>query len=100
MPGVREPVEPRKPVATLLESAKRAGKATGVVATSRISHASPAAFTAHYYMRDDYETLAEQQVSLAPDVMLGGGLKYLESKGRADGQDLIATLRRPLRLRR
>ncbi len=34
-------------VATLLEIAKAAGYNTGVVVTSRLTHATPACFTAH-----------------------------------------------------
>ena len=36
-----------KPLATVLEEAKRAGKATGLVSTSRITDATPAVFAAH-----------------------------------------------------
>jgi hypothetical protein len=34
-------------VATLLELAKAAGYSTGIVVTSRLTHATPACFTAH-----------------------------------------------------
>lgn len=37
-----------KPVATVLEGAKLNGKAVGLIATSNIQHATPAAYSAHW----------------------------------------------------
>jgi alkaline phosphatase len=86
-----------KPVATILEGAKLAGKSVGLVATSNIQHATPAAFSAHWPDRSDYHQTGKQQVYQGMNVVLGGGKKYLlpEEKGgsRTDGKDLIATLR-------
>ena len=46
-------VDPQqKPCGTLLESAKELGYKTGLVATSRITHATPATFAAHVPFRD------------------------------------------------
>lgn len=86
------------PLATLLEGAKLQGKATGIIATSSIQHASPAAFSAHWHDRNNFAELALQQVHQDMDVVLGGGLKYLLPKGvnggiREDGRDLTALLR-------
>jgi alkaline phosphatase len=60
--------------ATLLEVARRAGKATGLVTTSQVTDASPAAFGAHVKDRDDQSEIARQfLVRSKPDVILGGG---------------------------
>jgi alkaline phosphatase len=59
---------------TLLEAARRAGKATGLVTTSQVTDASPAAFGAHVKDRDDQSEIARQfLVRSKPDVILGGG---------------------------
>jgi len=64
------------PVETMLEKAKRLGKATGLVTNTRITHATPAAFAAHVPHRDMEARIAEQMLVLEVDVMLGGGLCY------------------------
>ena len=40
-----------RPVANVLEGAKRTGRATGIVATAEIQHATPAGFSAHHVNR-------------------------------------------------
>lgn len=98
-PGVAAPPEAGKykPVATVLEGARLAGKAVGLVATANVQHASPAAFSAHTPTRGDYHLIAKQQVYENIDVVLGGGKKYLLPKdqggSRADGLNLLDTLR-------
>lgn len=99
LPGI-PPVPPerqQKPVATVLEGAKLMGKATGLVATSNVQHATPAAYSAHWPDRNDYHEIGEQQVHQDIDVVFGGGKKYLlpVSRGgtRTDGEDLIKVLR-------
>ena len=63
----------QRPVATILEAAERRGMATGLVATSRITHATPAAFSAHVPERGEEATIAAQQLRQGIDVLLGGG---------------------------
>ena len=66
-------------VKTVLEAAKAQGKATGLVATSEITHATPASFGAHDESRknmnaiadDYYDDLVNGQHKV--DVLLGGG---------------------------
>lgn len=84
--------EQKKPIASLMEAARLAGKATGIIATSNIQHATPADFTAHYPDRSKYEILGEQQVYAGLDVVLGGGSQYLEGSKRKDKEDLIGVL--------
>jgi len=86
-----------KPVATVLEGARLQGKATGLIATSNVQHASPAGYSAHTPDRNDYNDIAEQQVYESVDVILGGGKKYLlpQSEGgtRTDGENLLSVLK-------
>ena len=99
VPGVTAmPAELKyKPVATVLEGARLKGKATGLVATSNIQHASPAAFSAHTPFRDQFQLIAKQQVYGNVNVVFGGGKQYLlpEQQGgtRSDGDNLIKVLR-------
>lgn len=82
----------KKPVANILEAAKLANKSTGIIATSEIMHATPAAFSAHYPDRSNYDALSEQQVYAGIDVVLGGGAQYFTAAGRKDGEDLIGDI--------
>ncbi|MCF2144791.1 MAG: alkaline phosphatase [Candidatus Heimdallarchaeota archaeon] len=68
------------PLETILEIAKCQGKATGVVTTTSIQHATPACFMAHVDSRHDYSEITRQIVENASvDVLLGGGLAYFTS---------------------
>ena len=97
------------PSTTLLELAIASGKATGVVSTARLTHATPAATYAHSCHRDAEYEIARQAVpggtganaALANgvDVMLGGISSYWRPynatttpRGRPDGRDLVAEL--------
>lgn len=63
-----------KPCGTWLEAAKAKGMRTGLVATSRITHATPASFSAHVVDRDMEYYIAQQQITVTkPDLMFGGG---------------------------
>jgi len=81
------------PAPTLLEAARSLGKATGLVVTCPFSHATPAAFSAHYPDRNRAEILSEQQVYQGIDVLLGGGRQDLDPKKRPDQENLISVLR-------
>jgi alkaline phosphatase len=63
-----------EPVETVLEQAKQAGKATGLVTDSQVTDATPTSFGAHVPDRDDQSEIARQYVEESqPDVILGGG---------------------------
>lgn len=79
------------PVASILEAAKLKGKATGLVSTSQIMHATPAAFSSHYPDRSKEEIIAEQQVYNNVDVVLGAGWNRLSE--RTDSEDLVSVLK-------
>ncbi len=83
---------PNKPPQTAMEKAKIQGKSIGLVVTSPVQHATPAAFTAHTFHRDDYEDIAFQQVKLGIDFVSGGGLRFLRPEKRSDKKDLLKEL--------
>ncbi len=63
-------------VETILEKAKKLGKATGLVSDTRLTHATPAAFAAHQPHRSVENAIAVDMLEVGPDVMLSGGLRY------------------------
>ncbi len=87
----------QRPVGTVLEAAEARGMATGLVATSRITHATPAAFAAHVPYRGAEDEIAAQMVAQGIDVILGGGRRHFvpsDAGGvRTDGRDLLAEAR-------
>lgn len=81
----------KKPCGTLLEAAKAKGMRTGLVATSRITHATPASFSAHVVDRDMEYYIAQQQITVTkPDLMFGGGLNQFTAPPRPDGVNLLS----------
>jgi alkaline phosphatase len=61
-------------VRTLLEDARSAGKATGLVTTAQVTDATPAAYAAHVKDRGQQSEIARQYLeSSKPNVILGGG---------------------------
>ncbi len=65
-----------QPLTTILEIAKRDSRATGLVTTTRLTHATPACFAGHVDDRDAEDEIAEQMLAAGVDVMLGGGLGH------------------------
>lgn len=81
---------------TLLEGVERQGLATGLVATSRITHATPAAFSAHTPDRGEENKIAAQQLTKDIEVLLGGGRRHFipktaEKSARSDNRNLLRT---------
>ena len=97
--AAKEMIAPKYvPLATLLEGARLSGRATGIVATSNVQHATPAAFSSHWHDRSNYYELGEQQVYQGMDVVLSGGSQYLLPKSiqggkREDGENLVAVIK-------
>ena len=81
------------PVKTVLEFAAERGMATGLVATSRITHATPAAFAAHVPSRGLEVEIARQMTERDVTVILGGGRAYFDGRRRPDGLDLLGTIK-------
>ncbi len=82
------------PRPTVLELAEERGWATGLIATSSITHATPAAFAAHVPSRGMNGAIAEQMAEQGIDVILGGGRRYFDPESRKDGKDLLTPLTR------
>lgn len=87
----------RTPCRSILEIARDRGMATGLVTTSGITDATPAAFSAHVEDRGNETAVASQQLRLGVDVLLGGGRRHFlpESAGgrRKDGRNLAEEAR-------
>jgi alkaline phosphatase len=79
------------PCPTLLEQAHAQGLATGLVATSSIVHATPAAFAGHRPLRIMYEGIASDMVTSGVDLLIGGGKRYFDRR-YSDDRDLIDEL--------
>lgn len=80
-----------KPLKTILEIAEENGKATGLVSTSSITHATPASFIAHQPKRSMEEEIAADFLKVDIDVFIGGGKQFFTTRG--DAQDLTKTLK-------
>lgn len=78
------------PCETVLEAAEGRGMATGLVATSRITHATPASFASHVPQRSQEPEIAAQMAASGVDLLLGGGRPLFADRG--DGRDLMAEL--------
>lgn len=85
----------KRPVPTVLEMAKQARMHTGLVVTSQIVHATPAAYMVHNEHRKNYNAIADQffdqriDGQFTADVMLGGGWQYFLREDR----DLVGAFR-------
>lgn len=71
-------------VQSVLEWAKIQGKATGVVVTSQINHATPASYLTHNESRKNYNAIADSYIDngIKADLYFGGGLQYFIREDR------------------
>ncbi len=76
------------PHKTILEEAAEKGYGTGIVVTSTIVHATPAAFLAHNKNRNAYEEIALDIIDSGCDILIGGGEKFFNRR-ESDTIDLI-----------
>jgi alkaline phosphatase len=82
---------------TAMEYAAERGKSIGIVVTSAVTDATPAAFVAHVEDRDYQEAIAEQIVQSRLSVIFGGGWAYflprtMPGGDRHDNRNLLAEL--------
>jgi len=85
-------------IKTIAEAARDAGFAVGLATTTRITHATPAAFSAHNMSRGNENEIAIDQLNSNFDYLAGGGFRNFAAKGNAEGlkskrkddRDLIA----------
>ncbi len=80
------------PIRNIIEEAELKGLATGLVATSTIVHATPAAFIAHEISRERYEAIAADFLDVDIDLFIGGGLRYFNNRD-SDSRNLIEELK-------
>ena len=80
-----------KAIPTILEISEQNGKATGLVSTSAITHATPASFIAHQTSRKMYEQIAADFLKTDIDIFIGGGKNNFTK--REDGKDLTKELK-------
>lgn len=81
-----------EPIETWFARAREKGKATGVVTTTNVIDATPAAFVAHSPSRYWRQELAGQFAAAGLTVMMGGGRSYFSGATRSDGRDLLGEL--------
>jgi alkaline phosphatase len=88
-----------KPLPNLIELARQAGRATGLITNANITDPTAAAFYAHTADQNDRSAIARQLVeSGGIDLVLGGGagdfLPELKGGNRRDERDLLLEIRR------
>ena len=71
----------------LYQYAKEAGKATGLVSTCRITHATPAGFAVSVAHRDMEDEIALQYLECEIDVLLGGGRQHFQRSAVAESPE-------------
>lgn len=64
----------------IAECARQQGMRTGLVVTSHLYHATPAAFYAHVADRDDAAAITADMVASGIDLLIGGGRKVLSEQ--------------------
>ncbi len=65
---------------SLMELAADKGKATGLVVTTYLQHATPGAFYAHVPSRHEYATISEQLLASDIDIAIGGGMAFFKER--------------------
>ena len=65
---------------SLMELAADKGKATGLVVTTYLQHATPGAFYAHVPSRHEYATISEQLLASDIDIAIGGGIAFFKER--------------------
>ena len=79
-----------KKVKNIVEIVSLKNIKTGLIATSSITHATPASFYAHVPSRGSEEQIALHLTQSEVDFFAGGGLQFFNK--RQDGQNLLNTL--------
>ena len=71
-----------QPIMTAMEAGRLKGKATGIVVTTKLYHATPAACVSHTDDRNDSRIITYQAASSGLDVLFGGGNSKINSYTR------------------
>ena len=81
--------EHKKELETIIEKLHLKGFASGLVATSSITHATPAAFYSHVDSRYKEDEIATQLLSASINIALGGGLEFFNLDEIKHSHELI-----------
>jgi len=86
----------RQPIKTILEHLKEQGKATGLITTVPITHATPAGFGAHSRTRSNYRDIANDYLTQTrPNILFGAyyknGRGMTAEKAKQGGYAVAAT---------
>lgn len=79
-------------IPTIVEILSRDQWKTGLIATSSITHATPACFYAHVRYRSMEQDIAAQLITSEVDFFAGGGTGFFTDSLRVDGRDLLLAL--------
>jgi len=75
----------KKPLTHIIEQCEQLGKATGVITTVPLSHATPAGFVAHNPSRDNCKEIArEMLLESAVDCIMGCGNPFYDDDGKPE----------------
>lgn len=94
--GVISQTPDGKKLKTLLELAQEKNMKTGLITSTRITHATPAVFASHNSSRKNEDQIAENYINSSVDLFLGGGYSYFVPKTgnlksrRKDEKNLIS----------
>lgn len=99
--GVIAKLPDGRDVKTIAEALKENGYAVGIATSVRITHATPAAFSAHNMSRSMENDIAVDQINSGFEYFAGGGFRHFVAKGNAQGlkskrkddRDLVAELK-------
>ena len=78
-----------EPIMNLGEYMKQLGKKLGLVTTTYVLDATPAAFAAHTSARGNYTSIALDILKLGVDVVQGGGRSYMTAKVLAENGEAM-----------
>lgn len=90
------------PYQSILKYAEDEGKSTGIVTTTRVTHATPAVFISHNTDRNAEDEIALEESTSGVDYLVGGGYRYFlpqnNTKGlaskRNDTIDIVQNMQR------
>lgn len=93
--------ESNKPIETILEILKEKGKATGLITTVPLTHATPAAYGAHSRSRNNYSDIAKDYMTDSrPNVLFGAyyknGRGLTQEKAKKAGYTIAMTRKQML----
>lgn len=71
---------------TIIEYAKENNMKTGIISTTRLTHATPAVFASHNESRGNENEIAEEMVSSQVDFFAGGGYRNFIPKNQKDSK--------------